>query len=395
MARAPDDVPDALLRLSLCPEVGPAFLHAAHAAFGSHEAVLRAGDAALRVLPRMGAPRVAELRASLGRVDPGRERDRMRACGVRAVILGDPDYPALLAPLPHPPWLLWIRGNPEAAASDAVAVVGSRRPTAYGRSQSARFAGAAAEAGIVVVSGGARGVDAEAHRAALRAQGVTVAVTGSGLGNPYPPEHATLFDSIVDGGGLLVSEFPCDWPPIPSNFPRRNRIVSGISLAVLVVEAARTSGALITARIAGEDHGRQVCAIPGPIDSPRSVGCNLAIREGWAEAVLAPEDLVAAVRASSERLGRAHEPAGDPPGGGAWVDPELAPLVEAVSRVLRRQPDARIDELAEAVPEAASRIMAIRTLAELALAGGVPDPAGASAGAFTDTGRGGQVQPMA
>jgi DNA processing protein len=158
-----------------------------------------------------------------------------------------------------------------------------------------------------------------------------------------------------------------------------------------VVEAARTSGALITARIAVDDHGRQVCALPGPVDSPRSAGCNLAIREGWAEAVLAPEDLLAAVRGSSERRGRARPEAGDLPGTAGSIDPELAPLVEAVSRVLRRQPDARIDELAEAVPEAASRIMAIRTLAELALAGAVHTPAGAHTGA----GRGGQVQPMA
>lgn len=388
MARSPDDVPDALLRLSLCPEVGPAFLHAAFAAFGSHDAVLGASDAALRALPRMGAPRIAALRAALGEVDPRRERDRMRSCGVRAVVLGDPDYPALLAPLPHPPWLLWTRGRTESAASDAVAVVGSRHPTAYGRMQSARFAGVAAEAGIVVVSGGARGIDAEAHRAALRAGGTTVAVTGSGLGNPYPPEHAALFDSIVEGGGLLVSEFPCDWPPMPPNFPRRNRIVSGMSLAVLVVEASRASGALITARIAIEDHGRHVCAVPGPVDSPRSVGCNLAIREGWAEAVISPEDLVAAVRGSSERLGRACVAASDPPKAVEPIAPELAPLVEAVSKVLRRRPDARLDELAEAVPEAASRIMVIRTLAELALARGAGDPAAAPA-------RAGQVQPMA
>lgn len=380
MARAPDDIPDALLRLSLCPEVGPAFLHAAHAAFGSHEAVLGASDAALGALPRMGAPRIAALRAALGAVDARRERDRMRSCGVRALVLGDPDYPALLAPLPHPPWLLWTRGRTESAASDAVAVVGSRHPTAYGRAQSARFAGAAAEAGIVVVSGGARGVDAEAHRAAMRAGGATVAVTGSGLGNPYPPEHAVLFDAIVEGGGLLVSEFPCDWPPMPANFPRRNRIVSGMSLAVLVVEASRASGALITARIAVEDHGRHVCAVPGPVDSPRSAGCNLAIREGWAEAVVSPEDLVAAVRGSSERLGRACVAPSDPPEALEAIAPELVPLVEAVSRVLRRRPDARTDELAEAVPGAASRIQVIRTLAELALARG---------------GRAGQVQPMA
>ncbi len=392
MARAPDDIPDALLRLSLCPEVGPSFLHAAHAALGSHEAVLGASDAALRALPRMGAPRIAALRAALGEVDAPRERDRMRACGVRAVVLGDADYPALLAPLPHPPWILWVRGRPEAAASDAAAVVGSRHPTAYGRTQAARFAGAAAEAGIVVVSGGARGIDAEAHRAAMRAGGATVAVMGSGLGNPYPPEHAALFDSIVEGGGLLVSEFPCDWPPMPPNFPRRNRIVSGMSLAVLVVEASRASGALITARIAVEDHGRHVCAIPGPVDSPRSAGCNLAIREGWAEAVLSPEDLVAAVRGSTERIGRSCSEAGDPPEAIEPIAPELAPLVEAVSKVLRRRPDARIDELAEAVPEAASRIMVIRTLAELALAHGARDPAAARVARADRTG---QVQPMA
>ena len=375
MARAPDDVPDALLRLSLCPEVGPAFLHDSHAALGSHEAVIAASDAALRSLPRMGAHRVSALRAALATVDVGRERARMRACGVRALVLGDPDYPSLLAPLPHPPWLLWVRGRPEAARADAAAVVGSRNPTAYGRSQAARFAGAAATAGVTVVSGGARGIDAEAHRAALRAGGATVAVLGCGLANPYPAEHAPLFEEIVGSGGLVASEFPCDWPPLPSNFPRRNRIVSGLSLAVLVVEAARASGALITARIAVEDHGRQACAVPGPVDSARSAGCNLAIREGWAEPVLCPEDLVAAVHASSERAGGA--PAANGPC--RDVDPELATLVDAVADAMRRLPGATLDELAAAVPGAAPRIAAVRTLAELALAGA---PAG-------------QVQPMA
>ena len=380
MARAPDDIPDALLRLSLCPEVGPAFLHDSLAAFGSHEAVLSASDAALRSLPRMGAGRTAALRAALASVDGARERARMRACGIRALVLGDEDYPPLLAPVPRPPWLLWTRGGTEAARCDAVAVVGSRRPTAYGRSQAARFAGEAAGAGIAVVSGGARGIDAEAHRAALRAGGATVAVLGCGLANPYPPEHAALFEEIVGSGGLVVSEFPCDWPPLPSNFPRRNRIVSGLSLAVLVVEAARASGALITARIAVDDHGRQACAVPGPVDSPRSAGCNLAIREGWVEPVLSPEDLVAAVHASSERTGR--PAAGSTDGQGGAVPAALEPLVEAVVAALRRSPGASLDDLASVVPAAAGRIAALRTLAELALAGAPPA-------------LGGQVQPIA
>jgi DNA processing protein len=289
--------------------------------------------------------------------------------------IGDPAYPARLRDLRDAPRRLYARGTLLTAEPLAVAIVGTRVASPYGLRVTRAIATTCARAGVCIVSGLARGIDAEAHRAALRAGGATVAVLGCGLANPYPAEHAPLFEEIVGSGGLVASEFPCDWPPLPSNFPRRNRIVSGLSLAVLVVEAARASGALITARIAVEDHGRQACAIPGPVDSARSAGCNLAIREGWAEPVLCPEDLVAAVHASSERAGGA--PAANGPC--RDVDPELATLVDAVADAMRRLPGATLDELAAAVPGAAPRIAAVRTLAELALAGA---PAG-------------QVQPMA
>jgi DNA processing protein len=176
--------------------------------------------------------------------------------------------------------VLYLKGSLEPRDLNAVAIVGSRRCSYYGREQAERFAALLAGVGMTVISGGARGVDSSAHRGAMsHPQGRTIAVLGSGIDVSYPPENASLFEQIAQRGAV-VSEYPLGTPPLRDNFPRRNRIVSGMSRGVLVVEADERSGALITARQAGDDHGRVVFAIPGRVDNPLSAGPHKLIRDG-------------------------------------------------------------------------------------------------------------------
>ena len=366
MSRSPDEIPDAILRLALSDECGPAFHHSALACFGTPEAVLSASVAELAGLERVSLTRAERVHAQFRSVDPDAEREAMQRIGARAVVLGDTDYPPLLAPVPLPPIMLWTRGRTAAAAEDAVGIVGARRATSYGCTQAARFAAAMAAEGIAVISGGARGVDGEAHRAALRVGGTTVAVLGCGLAEPYPPEHVGLFEAIVDAGGLLVSEFPVGWPPLAANFPRRNRIISGLSLTVLVVEANVSSGALITARHAIDDHRRDPCALPGPVDSPRSAGCNAAIRDGWVHAVLDPEDLLRLLDENAERLGRLT--AVRPDLAALGVPDVLRPMVARAAELIARRPRISSEDLAASLQMDTDSIPMLRTFAELLLA---------------------------
>ena len=222
--------------------------------------------------------------------------------GSKIVTAVDDDFPALLRPLPACPAILWYRGNLLHVSSPGVGIVGSRRCSQYGRDQATNFSQSIASAGLTVISGGARGIDGESHKGALRVGGATIAVLGSGIRMPYPPEHAKLFDQIVDEGGLVLSEFPCDRPPRPANFPRRNRIVAGLSSAVLVIEAARRSGALITARIAVEEHGREAFVLPGRIGDIASAGCLRVLSEGWVQLALEPEVVIEESKAAYKRL---------------------------------------------------------------------------------------------
>ncbi len=221
-----------------------------------------------------------------------------RHLGIDAIAWGDPRYPALLASIPDAPIVLWLKGNPALLSQPSVAIVGSRAATPYGLEAASRLAGDLAAAGALVVSGLARGVDSTAHRAALDAGGDTAAVLGSGVDVIYPPEHRNLADEITRHGAVL-SELPPGTPPLAFHFPARNRLISGLSLAVVVVEAAERSGSLITASFALEQ-GRAVLAVPGNVLSGRHRGCHALIRDG-AAVVESAEDVLAELRTSSLR----------------------------------------------------------------------------------------------
>ncbi|MCX5661863.1 MAG: DNA-processing protein DprA [Planctomycetota bacterium] len=283
---------DALLMLTLTPGLGPRSTRRALEAHGSAQAVMQASAGDFSRLKGVGDRRGGEIRKALDDLADGkalaREKELMAQYGARAIALGEPDYPKLLALIDDAPPVLFVRGELRASDATGLAIVGSRKCTAYGREQADRFAALAAGAGLTVVSGGAYGIDAAAHRASVRVQGRTIAVLGSGLAKPYPAEHAELFDLIAAEGagrGAVVSELPMGSPPARENFPARNRLISGLSLGVLVIEASEQSGALITARLAAEDHGREVMALPGRVDSAASAGCHRLLRSGAAALV--------------------------------------------------------------------------------------------------------------
>lgn len=216
-----------------------------------------------------------------------------RKCGqhdIKVITCRDPLYPDLLREIPDAPVLLYIKGDPDSLGTIGVAMVGSRSASVYGITAGRRLAAKLAEAGLTVVSGLARGIDTAAHQGALAVQGRTVAVLGSGLLRIYPAENTLLAERIVAQGGAVVSEFPLDTQPRPHNFPRRNRIISGLTQGVIVVEAAARSGALITADFALEQ-GRDIYAIPGSIDNPGACGALELIRQG-AKMVTCAEDVL-------------------------------------------------------------------------------------------------------
>ena len=203
----------------------------------------------------------------------------LEASGCTLLASTDPAYPELLRRSPDAPAVLYVRGNAQALLEPQIAIVGSRNPTAGGRATAREFATTFARLGLTITSGLALGIDAAAHQAALDVGGLTVGVLGTGLENFYPQRNRRLAEAMMASGSAVLSEFPLDAGPAPSNFPRRNRIISGLSLGVLVVEASVASGSLITARLAAEQ-GREVYAIPGSIHHPGARGCHQLIRDG-------------------------------------------------------------------------------------------------------------------
>lgn len=287
----------AWLALRGIPRVGPVLFHRLLSAFGSPERVFSAS------LPELTAVRGVSVTVAQA-IRGFREWDRLEAhlarlktMGGRALTLDDAEYPLRLREIPVPPPVIFVKGEVTPKDGLAVALVGTRRASYYGLKTCRRLARELARRGVTVVSGLARGIDTAAHQGALEGGGRTLAVLGCGLDVVYPPENRELYRQIA-GQGALLSEYPLGTPPEPHNFPRRNRLISGLALGVVVVEAGEQSGAHITAHCALEQ-GREVLAVPGPLDSPASRGTHRLIQEG-AKLVTQVEDILAELPRSAD-----------------------------------------------------------------------------------------------
>lgn len=358
---SPEDLRDSLL-LTLVSGIGPRLRKNLLAVFGSPQQVLDARRSQLEAVPGIGpklAKAVSEARSA---IDLDAELDRVAEHGARLLFDTDIAYPPLLREIEDPPALLYLRGTIEPADRFAVAMVGTRHATRYGEEQARRLASELAAAGVTVVSGLARGIDTEAHRGALAAGGRTLAVLGGGLAKFYPPENRKLAAEITQAGAVM-SEFSMATTPNQGTFPQRNRVISGLSLGVVVIEAPPKSGSLITAQMALEQ-GREVFALPGPVDSAVSRGCHQLIREG-AKLVESADDIL-------EELGRPtimNPKAGAIPESTAEPEPlpppaDLDPGEAAVLAAVPKSPTLMDDILATSGLPAA-QVLGLITLLEL------------------------------
>jgi DNA processing protein len=346
----------AALRLNLIAGVGPRTQQALLERFGTPEAVFAATEDALLDVDGVGPKIAAGILAARHSQTAARELERCQALGIDLILRGAPGYPKPLGEICDPPGVLYSRGTLELRDELAIAIVGSRRCTLYGRQQAEKLAGALARAGLTIISGLARGIDAAAHQGALAAGGRTIAVLGTGLDHIYPPEHVELARSVA-GQGALVAETCLDQAPIPGLFPQRNRIISGLSLGVIVVEATRNSGALHTVRHAVEQ-GREVFAVPGRIDSLASEGCHDILRDG-ATLIRHVDDvlqtlgpLVAPVKsAAGETVRSARE---------LTLEPQERQILQLVA-----QDPVHVDEIVRGAEIETSRVLATLTVLEM------------------------------
>ncbi len=321
MTSLPEQMRD-LLTLQLIPGLGPLRTAALLERFDSARDVLAASAEELAEVPGIGSKLSAEIVQGRREVDVEEELRLLEKHQVRLVARGTPEYPAALAEIHDPPYLLYVRGMLEERDGRAVAIVGSRQCSDYGRRVTTRLAADLARAGYTVVSGLARGTDGVAHKGALQAGGRTLAVLAGGLSRIYPPEHQGLADEVEKAGALLT-ESRMGQEPLATLFPGRNRIISGLCQAIVLVEAAEKSGALITATHAAEQ-GRSVLAVPGPVDSPSSGGTNALIRQGailcrGIDDILEELQGVSAI-ATAAKAPAAATQAAPPPGPPPWLD---------------------------------------------------------------------------
>lgn len=349
----------AYVALALTPGIGAARLTTLLRVFHTPDGALTAPFAFLCTLPgisRAAATAICSTRAA----DGARVLEELERLGGGCLLPGDAKFPACLAAIPDPPTLLFTLGNLELLAKPAVAMVGSRDHSDYGAEVAAMVAGRAARAGLVVVSGMARGLDAVAHVAALDARGGTIGVLGNGLGVIYPAANRALYEQVSDQG-LLLTEFPPGERPRVGSFPRRNRLISGLARVTVVIEAAAGSGTLITVESALEQ-GREVMAVPGAITSPTSVGTNRLIRDGAAP-LLEPEDLLLhypEVSAEGGQLTLVATDRSEPP-----LPPELSPAEREIAGVLGNEAR-HLDLIVEIVRRPVSEVLAVLSGLELA-----------------------------
>ncbi len=302
MSFAADDLTDdpeflAALRLSLSSGIGPAKVQSLQAYFGSLAGALSATASQLQGVSGIG-PKVAKTIVRANELDIERELEHCRDFGIKILTRESDSFPELLKEIPDPPTLLFTKGEFLPCDELAVAIVGTRHATHYGKKQAERFGYELAKAGFTVVSGLARGIDAAAHKGALKANGRTIAFLGGGVSKIYPPEHVELADDVAKSGAIVSEAAPLV-SPIAGAFPQRNRLITGMSLGVVIIEAAVRSGALISARMAMEQN-REVFAIPGQIDNPVARGVNSLIRDG-ATLIQSVDDLI-------EQLGPLRQP---------------------------------------------------------------------------------------
>jgi DNA processing protein len=355
------------IALNMTPGVGPRAATKLLERFGSAEAVFAATRAELEQL-RLKPEAVESIMARDLFERASCEVERVRSMGADLLLLDDGVYPQLLREIFDPPITLYVKGDWAVCLEQpCVAIVGSRRSSTYGQNASSMLARDLAARGITIISGLARGIDAAAHKGALEAGGRTVAVMGTGLDQVYPRDHRKLADEILEKGGALVSEFPLETPPAPQNFPYRNRVISGLSLGVAVIEAAENSGSLITARLALEQ-GREVFAVPGNITSRNSFGTNYLIKGAGAKLVQQWQDIVAELpqeiaarllppetkgKGASDELTRQLE----------LVPGDLSMAEQSVWRLLSADAPLHIDALAEetklSVPELTAALLAL------------------------------------
>ncbi len=346
------------IALNMTPGVGPRAAARLLERFGSAEGVYGALRSELERL-RLRPEAVESIALRDRHEEAARELGRVRAMeGADILVLDDGSYPQLLREIADPPITLYVRGRwAECLEAPCVGIVGSRRCSTYGQNVASMLARDLASRGVTIVSGLARGIDAAAHRGALEAGGRTVAVLGTGLDEIYPRDHSKLAAEILEKGGALVTQFPLGTPPVAENFPYRNRIISGLSLGVLVVEAAENSGSLITARLAMEQN-REVYAVPGNITSRNSFGTNYLIKGAGAKLVQHWQDVasefppdVAARMLPPETKGEASAAPKQAP-----EPPDLSDEERAVLVLLSPDEPQHIDALAEKTGLAVSEL---------------------------------------